>query len=229
MRKPETDYRELKSAGFGDPRFSHLKLIPGWLVFLLFFALTERYIPLERCHVMHCRLDDIIPFCEIFVVPYVLWYLFIAGSLIYFLFYSVESFKRLQICIFLLQAVSVVIFIAFPTAQNLRPAVFPRQNIFTALIGGLYAVDTNTGVCPSLHVAVSIAIASAWVKDKTANTAAKAAAVVFAFTVCLSVVFIKQHSVIDCIAALPICLLGEIVVYGKSYWAPKFKKSKSPR
>ena len=43
--------------------------------------------------------------------------------------------------------------------------------------------------------------------------------------VCLSVCFIKQHSSIDVLAALPVCLLAELLVYGKDYWLPKLRKS----
>ena len=43
--------------------------------------------------------------------------------------------------------------------------------------------------------------------------------------VCLSVCFIKQHSSLDVLAALPVCLVAEIVLYGKDYWLPKLRKS----
>ena len=47
--------------------------------------------------------------------------------------------------------------------------------------------------------------------------------VVAVFFICISVAFVKQHSVVDIYAALPVGLLAEILVYGKSYWKPKFK------
>ena len=87
-------------------------------------------------------------------------------------------------------------------------------------------MDTNTGVCPSLHVAYSIGIASVWLKEKTASAVAKTAVVVFVILVCLSTMFIKQHSVVDFFAAIPICLVAEWVACGE-YWKSKLKKHKT--
>ena len=42
--------------------------------------------------------------------------------------------------------------------------------------------------------------------------------------VCLSVMFVKQHSFVDVMWALPLCLLAELLVYGKSYWLPRLRK-----
>jgi hypothetical protein len=39
--------------------------------------------------------------------------------------------------------------------------------------------------------------------------------------ICLSVCFVKQHSAVDVFAALPVCLLAEILIYGKDYWLPR--------
>jgi len=115
-------------------------------------------------------------------------------------------------------------YIFFPTRLDLRPAEFERENFLTHCVGFLYAFDTNTGVCPSLHCAYSIGIASVWLKEKAAHWAWKAFVVVAVILICLSTMFIKQHSAVDFFAALPVCLLAEILLYGKDYWLPKFQK-----
>lgn len=225
MKKPVVDYREFRLSKINDPQFSHLKLLLGWLGYFAMYLLTERFIPAESCHLIHSRLDDIIPFCEIFVIPYVLWYLLIAGSLLYFMFYNVDNFKRLQTYIIIVQILATTVYVIYPSMQDLRPDIFPRDNFFTDIIGLLYEVDTSTGVCPSLHVAISLGIASAWVKEKSASIPFRAFIVIFSVIICLSTVFIKQHSIIDSFAALPLCFLAECAVFGKSYWLPKFKKT----
>ena len=48
--------------------------------------------------------------------------------------------------------------------------------------------------------------------------------VVSVILICLSTMFIKQHSAVDFFAALPVCLLAEIIVYGKDYWLPRFQR-----
>ena len=223
MKKPVVDYRTFRLSRINEPQFSHLKLLWGWIVYFVLFVLTENLIPAESCTPMHCRLDDIIPFCEAFVIPYVGWYLLIIGSLGYFLLYDIDSFKSLQKYIILTQMIAMAIYILFPSRQDLRPAEFPRDNALTALVGLLYSVDTNTGVCPSLHVAYSIGIASAWLKEKTASAPFKAFIVFCAVIISLSTAFIKQHSVVDIFAAIIMCIIVEGIVYGKTYWLKRIK------
>ena len=186
-------------------------------------SLTENLIPVERCTPVHMWQDDVIPFCEIFVIPYVFWYLLIVISLGYFLLYNVDSFKRLQTFIIITQVVAMAIYIVFPSRQDLRPAEFPRDNFLTRCVAFLYSADTSTGVCPSLHVAYSIGIASVWIKEKGIRRWWKAFVVVAVILICLSTMFIKQHSAVDFFAALPVCLLAEMLFCGKDYWRDRFK------
>ncbi len=224
MKKPVVDYRAFRLSKINDPQFSHLKLLLGWVVYFILFVLTENLIPAEDCTPMHCMLDDIIPFCEVFVIPYVGWYLLIICSLGYFLLYDIDGFRNLQKFIILTQLIAMAIYILFPSRQDLRPAEFPRDNVLTSLVGLIYSVDTNTGVCPSLHVAYSIGIASAWLKEKAASLPFKVFIVFCAVIISLSTAFIKQHSVVDIFAAIIMCIFVEAIVYGKSYWLKKFKK-----
>ena len=224
MKKPVVDYRQFRLSKISDPQFSHLSLLLGWVVYFILFFATENLIPAENCTSVHSVVDDWIPFFEWFIIPYVFWYLLVAGSLVYFLFYNVDSFKRLQIFIMITQIVALTIFVVFPTRQDLRPLTFARDNVCTDIIGFLYTIDTNTGVCPSLHVAYSMGIASVWLKEKDASRFFKIFIVVTVILICLSTVFIKQHSAWDVLAALPLCLLAELLVYGKDYWFVRLGK-----
>ena len=215
MKQPVVDYRAFRLSKINDPRFSHLKLLLGWVVYFALYFLTENLIPAERCTPVHMWLDDVIPFCEWFLIPYVFWYGLIVISLGYFLLYNVDSFKRLQTYIMVTQFVAMAIYILFPTRQDLRPDVFPRENILTDCLRLIYSFDTNTGVCPSLHVAYSIGIASVWLREKQAWRSWKVFVVVSVILICLSTMFIKQHSAVDFFAALPVCLLAEWFVYGR--------------
>lgn len=215
VRKPEVDYRKLRLSNINAPEYAHLKLLWGWVAYFALYVLTEAFIPYERCTVIYSPLDDLIPFCEIFIIPYVLWYLLVAGSLLYFLLFHIKSFENLQKYIIITQVVAMTVYIVFPNRQDLRPDSFPRDNVFTRLVGLLYQVDTSTNVCPSLHVAYSVGIASVWTKEKGVSPAVKAAIVIFVILVCLSTVFLKQHSVVDGFAALIVCLLAEWLVYRK--------------
>ena len=213
MKKPIVDYRRLRPSNITSPEFHHLLWLLGWVGYFVLYFLTENLIPLSRCYPIHSPLDDLIPFCEWFVIPYVGWYLLIVFSLLYFALYNPENFKNLQKYIIITQVVAMICYILFPTRQDLRPTEFPQSNFLTDVLQVIYSFDTSTGVCPSLHVAYSLGIASTWLREKSASKTAKSFVVVFVLFVCLSVVFVKQHSVIDIYAALPICALAEFLVF----------------
>ena len=221
MKRAMVDYRQFRLKRINEPQFAHVKLWLTWLLYFALYFLTENLIPAEKCHVMHCFLDDLIPFNEYFLIFYTGWYLLVAGSLLYYFFYDVGRFRELDLYIFITQMVAMACYIFFPSRQDLRPEVFPRENFFTWVMGLIYTFDTNTGVCPSLHVAYSLAIVSVMLKDTYLKKTTKVLVTVFSILVCLSTAFVKQHSVLDILAATPVVLLGEILIYGKSYWLPK--------
>ena len=218
------DYRDFRFSRLGEPRFAHVKLWLTWAVYFCLFFLTENLIPAEKCHPVHCFLDDIIPFNEYFLVFYCGWYVLVFGSLVYYFFYDVQRFRELDLFIFTTQMAAMACYIFWPSRQDLRPEVFPRENVFTWIMGLIYTFDTNTGVCPSLHVAYSLAIVSVMVKDDQLSRPFKVLVTCFCLMVCLSTAFVKQHSVVDIFAALPVVLLGEVLIYGKSYWAPRLHR-----
>lgn len=209
MKKPVVDYRTFRFSRISEPQFRHLLYLISWIGYFSLYILTENMIPYERCYPVHCALDDLIPFCEYFVIPYVGWYALIVGSLICFALYNPKNFENMSKYIIVTQLVAMAIYIIFPNRQDLRPDIFVRENIFTDLVGLLYTVDTSTNVCPSLHVAYSIGIASTWIREDSASKLLKTGIVVFCILVCISVVFVKQHSVVDILVAIPVCMLAE--------------------
>lgn len=213
MREPEADYRKLRLRNINIPEYRHLKLLLWWVVYFILYLLTERLIPAENCHLIHCVLDDRIPFNEYFVIFYVGWYGLVVFSLLWFLLYHVKRFKQLQTYIILVQVLASTVYILYPSYQDLRPAVFPRQNVLTDIMAIIYRIDTPTGVFPSLHVAISLGIASAWLREKSVRPWIRTAIVLFCLGVCVSVAFVKQHSVLDILAAIPICLIAEWVAF----------------
>ncbi len=222
MKKLRYDYSGFSLKKLNEKRFRHLWLLAGWLVYFALYFITENLIPRESCHVIHCGLDDLIPFCEYFAVFYVGWYALVFFSLAYTLFYDVERFKQLQWYIIITQLVGMLCYIVYPSVQDLRPETFERSNVFTWLMGFIYGFDTPTGVCPSLHVAYSVAIISVLGKDRDISWVVKTLLTLLVIMICLAVCFVKQHSFVDVVAALPVCLLGEAIVFG-GYWKQRFR------
>lgn len=215
MKKPVVDYREFRFSRILEPRFSHILLLSNWIIYLALYFITENLIPPEKCHVIHCALDDMIPFNEYFAIFYCLWYALLVVSLLYFFLYDIQSFKRLEIHITITQLIAMAVYIIYPSIQLLRPEVMPRDNFFCRLMAFIYDFDTPTGVCPSLHVAYSVGIASTWLRYKKSPKWWNAVVVFLVIMISISITFVKQHSAVDILAAIPVVLIAEYLLYGK--------------
>ena len=228
MKKPVVDYREFRFSKLNTPQFSHMKLpIFGWLFYFSFYFLTENLIPAGICHPIHCVLDDMIPFCEFFAVFYVFWYLLVFGSLIYGLLYDIDGLTKLSKFILITQVIAMTVYILYPSRQDLRPDVFLRDNFLTRLMAFIYSFDTSTGVFPSLHVAYSMGILSVALKKPEIKKLWKWLLGVVVVLICLATAFVKQHSVLDIAAALPVSLVAELLVYWTDYWKPRLRAQKN--
>ena len=210
----EVDYRKFRLNQLNTDRFRHLKLLLFWPVFGLLFAYMERLRPVAHYHAVHCALDDMIPFCEYFLVPYLLWFVAVAGILVYTLLFDIKSFRRFMWFIILTYSAAILIYLLFPTCQQLRPEAFARDNVFTRFLGWFYTFDTNTNVCPSIHVLGAVAVlATAWHARGLSTPAWRGALTVLTVLICLSTVFLKQHSALDVAAALPLCAIAYRLVF----------------
>ena len=164
--------------------------------YLSCFAFLEKHILVPDLWV-HCRLDDLIPFCEYFIVPYATWFVELAVIPLLLLKYDRKQYYYLCAVMFTGMTLCLGLYLIFPNGLDLRVEI-TRQNIFADLVRLIQAVDTPTNVCPSIHVASAMAMDLAicrsvlgqrrWVR-MLANS-------VFVL-ICLSTVFLKQHSVID--------------------------------
>lgn len=206
MNRVKNPMSKVKSSG------AEIKYLWFWFLSMGLWLLCELFIPAEACSSVHIFLDDKIPFIPQFIFFYVLWYFLIAGSLVFFFLKNPDNFKRFLIFMTVCQVVSVIIFILFPNKQNLRPSAISRDNIFFELTYLIHSVDTNTNVCPSLHVAYSVAMASAFCKERI-GAFWKMLWIVLAVLISLSTVFVKQHSALDIIVAIPVCMIAELISY----------------
>lgn len=208
------DYRSFRLSRCGEPEYRHAKYLLFWPIFGLTFYSLERLIPREFYHVMYHPIDDLIPFQELFVIPYVFWYFFMAGAVVYTFFRDTQAFTRYTKFLIITFGGGALIFLLFPTCQNLRPAVFPRENVLTDIMAALYRTDTNTNVLPSLHVCGSIGAALAFTDTKRFSSRGwKAFHFTVAALISVSTVFVKQHSVIDSLFGVAFSFLAWLVVY----------------
>lgn len=207
------DYRRLRPSNIASPEFRHLLMLLHWPVFGTIFYAAEKIIP-RTFHPMWCPLDDLIPFCELFMIPYLFWFVFLIGMHVYLGFRDIPGFRRFMQFIIFSYGTTLAIYLIYPTSQELRPAQFDRDNILTRMVADFYAFDTNTNVCPSLHCVGSMAVVFAsWHTDRFKQGLWKAAFTATGIVISFSTVFVKQHSIIDVFCALALCAVGYVLVY----------------
>lgn len=205
----ETDFRRFRFSKLNTDEFRHLKLLIFWPIFGLLFTFVERFYNVGHYYSMHCPLDDMIPFCEWFLIPYLFWFVYLIGTIVYTFFFDVAAFKRMMYFIIITYSITMLIYLLFPTCQDLRPTQFVRDNVLTRFVAWFYNFDTNTNVCPSIHVLGSVA-AMLGLCDcrRLQNPKLKLLFILLCVLICISTVFMKQHSVLDVLAALPLCVIA---------------------
>lgn len=205
--------------------YRHLWVLSYGVVYLLWFRFLERSVTVRTgYHIIHSVLDDRIPFCEYFVVPYFLWFLYIAAGVLYFFFVNREDYYRVCTFLFSGMTASLLICTVYPNGTDLRPFFDPGKNAFTKLVGWLYRTDTCTNVFPSIHVYNSIAMHIAISKSRNIGRLhfgkwIKWGSLLLSTSICCATVFLKQHSMLDVGGAVVLAS----IVYGCIYGYPVFE------
>ena len=221
------DYLQFRFSKLNTPEFEHIKLLLYWLIFGAIFWSMEIFLPMHF-HNVYCSLDDKIPFCEYFVVPYYFWFVYLIGMMVYGFFFDVPAFKNYMYFTILTYTATLVIYAIYPTEQNLRPDALPRDNVFTNVVKFLYGFDTNTNVCPSIHVLGSMAVYFAARKSKAFGALwCRIVFLIATIIISVSTVFLKQHSVIDIAVAVIIGLIAYPFVYKKDSSVETIKETEA--
>lgn len=179
-------------------RYSHAWVLLYVFIYMPWFTYLERTVT-DQFFIIHSVFDDYIPFLEIFIVPYLLWFMYVAVTLGYFFFTDKNGFYKATALMFSGMTIFLVICTIFPNGLNLRPIVFPRDNIFVDMVKLLYQTDTPTNVLPSLHVYNSICCFLSISQSEKLRQYRLVQYVSLGLTILivLSTMFLKQHSVVD--------------------------------
>ncbi len=161
-------------------------------------------------HVIHVPLDDYIPFCEYFIIPYFLWFAYV-GIVFFWLFLKDQkNFYKYVVFLYTGMTLFLIVSTIYPNGHLLRPLEFDRNNPFIQMVCFLYWADTSTNILPSIHVFNSIAAHMAVMN--TPGLAEKKWAVrcsrILSVSIILSTMFLKQHSVVDVLFGI---LLGSFM------------------
>lgn len=208
----------MKRFGSLYAKYKHIiPMLVFMVIYMAWFAWLEQDVTKYR--VIHMALDDYIPFCEVFIVPYLLWFLYVAAVVVFLMFRNKQDYYKT--CVFLMTGMTVFLIIStlWPNGHDLRPAVLPMDNIFSGLVAMLWKTDTPTNLWPSIHVYNSLGAHFAIMhsKELASKKGIKFASLILAVSIILSTMLLKQHSVFDVITGLFMGAVMYVVVYHKDW------------
>ncbi len=196
-------------------KYKHgIPMVVYLICYLIAFGLVEQYTK-DHYNLIHVVLDDKIPFIEAFIIPYLLWFPYVACFVLYFIFFDKENYWQMFWFLVTGMTLFIIVSAVYPNGQELRPDIFPRDNVFTRMIAGLYGTDTSTNILPSIHVYNSIGIHIAVMKsDKLKkHRIVQLVSGILCVLIILSTMFIKQHSVVDVVAAFALAVITYVIFY----------------
>ena len=172
------------------------------VVYLLAFALLERFV--TPYYIIHCALDDLIPFCSWAIIPYFFWFLWIPFVILLVMICQPEEFQRMYWGMVIGCACALAIYAIFPNGLDLRGRV-AGTDFLAQMVRLLYRVDTATNVCPSLHVYQSVCVMLAIIRSERLKCL-RIPGLFITAAIAASTVLLDQHSVIDVAMGLLLCV-----------------------
>lgn len=196
-------------------RYRHaIPLIIYGIIYLVWWAWLEKKVT-KSYTVIHLAVDDYIPFCEVFIIPYLLWFGYVAAVVIFLLLKDKTEYYRA--CVFLGTGMTVFLIVStlWPNGHHLRPATMPRDNVFTWTVSLLWQTDTPTNLWPSIHVYNSLGahFAVMHCKQLENRKGIRIGSFLLAASIILSTMLLKQHSVFDVLTAFLLAAVMYVVVY----------------
>lgn len=205
--------------------YKHAWVFLYYVVFMIwYFGLQNINKPI--CIDMYTKIDQMIPFISLFIYPYIYWYLFVGGTLFYFFLTNKRDFYRCCAFIFGGMTICLIIYTIFPTSFNHRPHIITGDTLSVYLTQFIYSIDKSQNVLPSIHVFNSIGCMIALLKSKKLKNKqwVKYIAVISMIVISMSTVFVKQHSILDGVAAVTLSFVLYYFIYKKDILSKYIKQ-----
>ena len=173
---------------------------------LLAFYATRLLLPYLPQHSFETALDAAIPVRAEWIIIYYLTFVFWIASAVLILSESRAYARRMVQGYLIAMLISGVIFLVWPTTLT-RP-VPPDTGLFNILLTLLYQMDAPVNLCPSLHVLITYFCIRAAMGSRIVPRWYLPASWVFLALVCLCILFVKQHVLVDIPAAILVAELS---------------------
>ncbi|HJV16576.1 MAG TPA: phosphatase PAP2 family protein [Bacillales bacterium] len=165
------------------------------------------------------KLDSIIPFLPIFILPYILWYVFILAYLIYFWSKDTKLYIRTLAIIVLGEIVSFIIYYFFQTTIP-RPALSDKGFLIN-LVQIIYLHDQPYNCFPSIHVLTTFSIILSSFHIKNKHIFHTFLIPISGFLIIISTLFVKQHGILDILGSIFLAFF----MYGIIFPIPHAKRN----
>lgn len=189
------------------------KEILFWIIYGVSFFVVEK-INRDPIWIVHCSLDDKIPFWKGAVYFYILWFPYIIYTCVWYLFNErARDNKKLYTWLGWGLFPVLLFYLIVPNGLQLRPTYNIGSGFTAGLVKLIWRCDNPNNVCPSIHVILSFILDRAICESKLGKIKANRwISHIVMILICISTMLLKQHSLIDVAAGF---VYGIIVVYGK--------------
>ncbi len=185
------------------------------IIYMTWFNVLEDTI-LRPEYVIHTSLDDKIPFVSAFAIPYLLWFAYVIGFILYFLFSGQRrDYERLVTFLIIGMTLFLIISTLWPNGHHLRPAYVNENSFFGSLCAMIYRTDTPNNLWPSIHVYNSLGVHFAVMQSRRLREvrAVRIGSFILSTSIIASTMLIKQHSVFDVVTAFLFAAVLYYLIY----------------
>ena len=194
------------------PKYGYIPVISVFVFNLIVYYGTKLINGNMTHYDLAIGLDSMIPTLSPFVVIYALAYIqWIFG-------YIMIARDSKQLCYYYITSELIakficgICFILVPTVM-VRPDIM-GTDIFSKGLSIVYSMDTPTNLFPSIHILESYLIARAGFQMEKVGKGYRVGMVILSTLIALSVLFTKQHLLVDIIGGILVAELG-LFIYRK--------------
>lgn len=148
--------------------------------------------------------DTWIPFVKEFIIPYLLWYPFIYGALVYFCFVDRKQYFIALSSVIVGKIICFIIYFFWQTTVP-RPIV-TGEDVFSNLVRFVYSMDQPVNCLPSIHVLTTFIMMIVVYKRKEQHIWEYRIVNTMGILIILSTMFTKQHAILDVIAGIAVAI-----------------------
>jgi membrane-associated phospholipid phosphatase len=196
------------------PSLKHLSFALLVPIFHIFYLIQNGF--RNNRLILSTKIDNFFPFNSLFIIPYELWFLFVAAGLILFAIVDRKYYYQLLSSLLAGAAISYLLFYFYPT-EIIRPLIH-GNTLFDSMVKGYYNYDRPYNCFPSIHVLYTVII-TLFVCKFFKNYYLRVTMIISCMVISVSTLYVKQHYFIDVIAGALIAIILYLFFSNTYVWA----------